>query len=270
MGAERRMMVGRGPDGLPKVMEVDADGYLEGVAELIEKLVTDPLYSREKIYPWNAPGVAVSAGALNTWGDPAVLVPIDGITTGYGYDPPMPQGCITPYKLVGVWLRSTANPTVTCAWNIFRIIKGIETILNADSGLGQVNPDRVYIADTSYYELYDLVWISDDNTPDGEMRRVDGIVANAYLDLDANLNNAYTIAQNAKVYVVRRDGSRDLSVNWGKQRAAGINASRRIAFYAPKQYAAGDGILAGARDLQNSATPNVMSMTIIFDSEKVC
>ena len=35
MGAERRMMVGRDSDGLPRVMEVNTDGYLAGVGTLV-------------------------------------------------------------------------------------------------------------------------------------------------------------------------------------------------------------------------------------------
>lgn len=260
MCAKRCMCIGRGPDGLPRVIEVDSDGVID----------IYPKDSREKIYPWNSDGVTVTAGALNTWGDPAVIVPVDGITQNYGYEPPMPVGAIIPYKLVGIWIRSTANPQVTCAWNIFRIIKGTDDTLDADSGAGEPNPDRIYIPDTSGYILYDLVWVSDDNTTDGEIRRVDAIQP-TYLDLDANLNNAYTVAQNAKVYLIRRRECPALNVNWGKQRASGTNAVRRISFYAPKQYAAGDGVLAGAYDLLNSATPNAMSMTVIFDSEKaVC
>ncbi len=77
---------------------------------------------------------------------------------------------------------------------------GFFAALDATSGAGEVNPDRIQIADTSGFVEGDEVFLFDDITHDGEVLRVSAIVANDYIKTSTNIVGDYTVARNARVY----------------------------------------------------------------------
>jgi hypothetical protein len=220
-------------------------------------------FRREKIYPWKAEGVDIVARP-NAWGDPKVIIPIDGVTENYGYDT-MPVGALVPYYVVGVTLISKVNPTIPTSWNIFRIHKDEDIELTATSGAGEASPDEVYVTSTATFKKWDLIWIADTNSSNGEIRRVDGITGNT-LELDANLNNAYTVAADAKVYLIRRGGIEMYANRWGKFAAGGVRNMRTQMFADGKYHAHGDGVLGGTYGLSADDPSSTISFTVLFDS----
>lgn len=219
---------------------------------------------RTKVYPWNSEGVQVSAGVNHTWGDPKILIPIDGITRNYGYEG-MPAGDLMTYDIVGLTAISVAQPAQAMTWKFFRIRKGYSRSLNATSGFGEASPEKIYIADTSIFQVWDLAWLSDDVNPDGEIRRVDGITTGVSLDCDVAFGNTYTVAQNAKVYPIRRGDDKEYRCHWGKYAAGGVRNMRTIIFHSVKSLCAGDGVLFAARSLTLADPAGVISVTMLYD-----
>ena len=266
-GSESRLMCGRGPDGTPRVIELDADGYLAGMSEALADLdFLTAMDRREKIYPWDSIGVAVAGGALSTWGACVVIIPIDGIREDYGHIAP-PVGDLTIYGLNGLSLISTANPANALTWRLYRLEKATEITLSADSGAAHAPATWVRMADTSNFMVGDTVWLVDDNTTDGELGVISTITTNDHLVLNAALTLNFTVAQNAKAYLARRGGSgyTQNRVIWGKYSAGGVNNMRHVPFYRSRLFAAGDGLLVEAYDLANVGAPGQVAITAYYD-----
>ena len=77
---------------------------------------------------------------------------------------------------------------------------GFFAALDATSGAGEINPDRIQIADTSGFVAGDEVFLFDDVTHDGEVLRIQAIVANDYIETETNIVGDYTVARNDRVY----------------------------------------------------------------------
>lgn len=75
----------------------------------------------------------------------------------------------------------------------------ITTSLSANSGVGQTNEDRVFVSNTSAFEIGDIVKVYDDAWPHGEKRKIVAIVKNQYLVVFGDFLYGYTTARNAKV-----------------------------------------------------------------------
>ena len=75
--------------------------------------------------------------------------------------------------------------------------------MDATSGLGETNPDRVQIADTSTFAVGDRVQVretaGDAAHIAGEYRTVTVITANDYLTVDSNLTLTYLVANDGEV-----------------------------------------------------------------------
>lgn len=280
-GYETRVMVGRGPDGLPQVMEVDADGQLTGISEINTSVneintnmdtvldgVADLVAGdhREKVYPWNTMGVMVVGGALSTWGACMLVIPIDGVREDYGHVVPA-VGALSAYGLVGLSLISIANPQQALTWRIYRIAKTTGFMLNGNSGAAHAPATWVRIGDTSGFLVGDIVWLEDINTANGELGTVGAINYNDHLTLTAALTQNFTVAQSAYVYLARRvtaTGHQCRTI-WGKYRAAGVNNMRRTYFHAPRMFAAGDALVVEAYDLANVPAPGQIAVTAYYD-----
>jgi len=274
MGFEPRTMVGRGPDGLPQVMEVDDDGQFIGISEIETNMdtvlegVSDLIAGdhREKVYPWDTMGVTVVGGALSTWGTCMLVIPIDGVREDYGHITPA-VGTLLAFGVVGLSLISIANPQQALTWRIYRIVKATGLMLNGDSGAAHAPATWVRLADTSGFLVGDVVWLEDVNTADGELGTVNAIVANDHLVLTAALTLNFTVAQSAYVYVARRvvAGDHQYRTIWGKYRAAGVNNMRRVYFHAPRRFAVGDALVIEAYDLANVPAPGQVAVTAYYD-----
>ncbi len=92
---------------------------------------------------------------------------------------------------------------------------GFFAALDATSGAGEVNPDRIQIGDTSGFVVGDEVFLYDDVTHDGEVLRVLAIVANDYIKTSTNIVGDYTVARNARVYPDAVDNALLLSLIGG-------------------------------------------------------
>ncbi len=77
---------------------------------------------------------------------------------------------------------------------------GFFAALDATSGAGEANPDRIQVGDTSGFVEGDEVFLYDDVTHDGEVLRIQAIVANDYIETETNIVGDYTVARNARVY----------------------------------------------------------------------
>ncbi len=230
------------------------EGLVDGPTyDMLEVLYTFvvPGDHYEKIYPWDSVGVSVVAGNL-AWGSVVVIIPTDTLTADYGWTG---GGDLVDYVLNGFKIASSANPANTNTYQIFRVDITTLELLNATSGFGEANPDRIQIADTSGFLAADIIWVMDDASPNGEVATVDSIVVNDYLDTDTNFANAYTVAGNAKVYLIRRLGDGDAHRTiWGKFSSASVKESHRFMLHAPRHCHAGDGLIARAYGLEGAST----------------
>lgn len=220
---------------------------------------------REKVYPFNSLGAAIE-GVQNTWSGVIVIVPVDAIKVDYGWVVPAEEAT-TDYKFTGLFIISKGNPLNAIAWQTLRVVKATETALDATSGDGEADASLVQIADTSKFLVDDWVWVKDDATPNGEIGKVADIATNDYLDLVDNLANTYTVAQNAKVYLVRRETANEYRSIWGVFAAASTKEIRKFLFHAGRQLRAGDGLLARVYDMEDVASPGQIYATVIYDDE---
>lgn len=220
---------------------------------------------REKVYPFDSLGAAID-GVQNTWSGTVVIVPVDDIKVDYGWEVPA-EGATIDYKFTGLFITSKGSPTNAIAWQTLRAVKATETALNATSGAGEADASLVQIADTSKFLVDDWVWVKDDAIPNGEIGKVSAIVANDYLDLVDDLANPYTVAQNAKVYLVRRETANEYRSIWGVFAAANTKEIRKFLFHAGRQLRAGDGLLMRLYDVENVASPGQIYATVIYDDE---
>jgi len=238
------------------------EGLVDGPTyDVLEQLYTFfmPGDHYEKAYPWDSVGVSVVAGNV-AWGDTVVIIPTDTLKSDYGWTA---GGSLVDYNLIGLKIASSANPANTNTWQVFRVDIATAELLNADSGLGEVPPDRIYIADTSGFLATDIIWVMDDASPNGELATVDSIVENTYLDTNTDFLNLYTEAQNAKVYLIRRIDTEHRTV-WGKFSASSVKDSQRFMLHAPRFFNAGDGLIARAYGLEGAST---MYFTAIIHAE---
>lgn len=214
----------------------------------------------EKLYPHDSLGI-VSTTIANDWNGVKVLIPIDGVFIDYGWES---SGAPAPFSLIGAYVISKTNPDRTINWQMLRVHKDSEVALDATSGAGQPNPDRIQIPNTSSFLVNDWVWVKDDLNPDGEMGKVEAISTDDYLDLAANLTQTYTVAQNAKVYIVRRD-TPGYRTYWGKWSMSNVKEMRRYIYFAPYCFAAGDGVIVRIRDLEGVAGTEVYISAVYTD-----
>jgi len=109
----------------------------------------------------------------------------------------------------------TSDVTVT--------IRDVSTkqILDLDSGLGEANPDRVYVPLTAAFTAGDIVWVVDDDG--GEFGTIQSVAVNDYLDLTANLAALYEVADNAAVYLIHVVSNyvKDTDINKNKNTGIG-------------------------------------------------
>lgn len=219
----------------------------EVIDDLYGNLIAGSHY--EKTYPWDSIGTTVVAG--NTvWGASVVIIPTDTLKSDYGWTA---AGDLVPYVVVGFQVASSANPTNTNVFQIFRVDITTLELLNGTSGFGVANPDRILIADTSGFLDGDVIWVMDDNSLDGEIAVVESIVENTHLDTDKDFLNAYTVVANAKVYLLRRVDTEHRTI-WGKFSAATVKDSQRFILHAPRLLNAGDGLIARAYGIEGAST----------------
>jgi len=218
---------------------------------------------REKVYPFNSLGVDID-GVQNAWSLTKVVLPVDAIKVDYGWVVPA-VGVITSYHVAGLFIISKANPTNAITWQAFRIVKATETALDATSGAGEADASLVQIGDTLKFLVNDWVWVMDDATPNGEIGKVAAIDTDNYLDLVNDLANAYTVAQNAKVYLVRRDTANEYRCIWGIFAAANAKEIGKFLLHADRQFAAGDGVLMRVYDVENVVAAGQIYVTVLYD-----
>lgn len=217
-------------------------------------------FHSEKIYPYNALGAAIVCG--NTvWGDIVSILDVDEITSDYGWD----TGVIEPYAVIGFDLVSKANPTVQCVLNFMRVVKSTVQTLDVDSGLGEGNPERVFVPLTGDFLVGDWVWVFDTDD-DGEIGQIASIVTDDYLVLEANLTKLAEIAKAAKVYLIRRNSANgEYRSIWTSFSAASMKELQHVHLHAHRTMMAGDGIIA--RGISSEAgTPEVYA-SVVYDDE---
>lgn len=241
------------------------DPLIDEIKDTVDNIFSNldtviPGNHNEKVYPYDSIGI-VSSSIANQWNGVKVLIPIDGVFADYGWES---SGTPVDYSLVGAYIISKVNPDRTINLQLLRVVKATGVSLDATSGAGEANPDRIQIPDTSPFLVDDWVWIKDDLTPDGEMGKVEAIVTNDYLDLVGNLTNTYTVAQNAKVYLVRR-ATPAYRTFWGKWSMSNVKEMGRHIFFAPRCFDTGDGIIARIYDLEGVTGTEVYISAIYVD-----
>lgn len=73
----------------------------------------------------------------------------------------------------------------------------VTQVLNADSGASEPEANRLYMANTSGFEVGAVVGVSDSASTPGEWREIVAIVTNSYLELNADLQQDYLVANGA-------------------------------------------------------------------------
>ena len=224
-------------------------------------LGADPLaVHHEKVYPWDTVGVTVTPGNA-AWGTPAIVVPLNGIITDYGW---AAGGAVVDYHISGLYLTLTAvgGKTDPLVYQVFRITAASVETLSGDALLGQA---VVPVTDTSFYLADDWVWLVDGDTPNGEIGQVLSIIDGTSFTLTANLVADFTVAQTAKVYLIRRGNDNEYRSLWGKFIMNTDNEMVQRALHDRREMAAGDGVLARGYGI-NNADPAVF-MSIVYDDE---
>lgn len=155
----------------------------------------------EHVYPWDSLDPIVTPGN-QAWGNIKVLVPIDGIVSSDVWN----GSTVVPWELIGLHIALTAvgGKGDPFTWQIMRIVKATQQSLDGDANSGQ---KVVPVPTTANYLVDDIVWLTDDDTVDGEIGKVASIQTDTSLTLEVNLVNSYTTAQNAKVYLARREAA---------------------------------------------------------------
>lgn len=130
MGAERRMMVGRGPDYLPRVMEVDADGYLAGVGMLVTHVpqFNGAIWYVQSDAPAGGDGTTPDTPLATITGAIAAASAGDAIAVGSGtYDEnglDMSLDSLELWCEVGVVIANSAGATVLTVSGDYCYIRG--------------------------------------------------------------------------------------------------------------------------------------------------
>ncbi len=216
---------------------------------------------REMVYPWDVDGASLLAGAA-AWGESVVLLPVDTLDDNYGYGG---GGSLVPFKLIGFYIVSSAGPTLVNTWQVFKIKYSSETLLDVDSGAGEVNPDRIYVGFTDEFQADDLVWIVDPVAfPAGEIADIDSIVTDDYLICTGALSNVYLQANGSMVYLIRRATDDSQRSIWGKFSMANTKETLKDVHHGSMSFSAGDGVLLRAYGIDGAST---MLFTIIYDDE---
>ena len=221
------------------------------------KQVVVPGNHHEKVYPYDSEGVEVAPFGLG-WGPIIQLIPIDAITDDYGWN----TGTIKAYNVIGFSIMLEAGANRPNTYNVLRIVKTTGETLSGDAAaLQKVIP----IPDTSKYLVDDYVWVTDDDTPDGELGKVASIITNTSITMVDNLGKDYTTAENAKVYLARRLGDNNYRSIWGKFGHSDTKSVIRFNLHSPRAMEAGDGLIVRAYGLVDDT--GLMLMSVIYDDE---
>lgn len=219
--------------------------------------------TREKIYPYDSSITVVSVNGA--WGLPKVIVPVNTLNDDY----PWTVGDVCPYHIIGLYVSASANQAIPAILQICRVVYTTETLLNATSGAGEAPADRIYVGSTAQFEVGDAVWIMDDSDQahlDGEVGIIASIDTDNYLDLVDNLTLAYTVADSAKVYLVRRGGAGndEYRAMWFKYSAASAKDTRRFDSSLVRVVDAGDGLII--RGYGEGGAPET-DVNLIYDDD---
>lgn len=221
---------------------------------MIEEAVL-PSNHYEKVFPYDSAGVTVTPGDTASWGDTAVLVPIDGIKDDYGWN----AGDVCTYNLVGFTYLLDAGASKPNTIQFFRIVKSSAQVLDGNAANGQ---PVIPVPLTDGFVVGDQVWIVDGDTPAGELREIDSIDPNVSITVTVNLTGDYTTAQGAVVYLIRRKGNSSYRTIWDKFAHADTKTIVRHELHGRRMMDAGDGILVRAYGIEDAT--GVMLITAIY------
>ena len=224
----------------------------------VDILVNDlasSLIHHEKVYPYNTAGVEVTPG--NTvWGTTFRLIPIDGVTDDYGWT----AGTISAYALTGYIYLLSSGASKPNTVQYLRIVKTSAQILSGNAAGAQ---PVIGIGTTGGFLVDDIVWITDTDTADGEVGKIESIITDTSITLTENLVNAYTTASSATVYLVRRVGDNAYRSLWDKFGHADTKTIVTHYLHAHREMAVGDGVLVRAYGIEDAT--GVMLISAIYD-----
>ena len=237
------------------------EGKIDTIDTNVDLLVVDMvnnLTHHEKIYPYATSGVEVTPGD-QVWGTTYRLIPVDGIIDDYGWDG---TGSISAYALTGFTYLLSAGASKPNTVQYLRIVKTSAQILSGDTTGGQ---SVIGISTTGGFLADDIAWITDTDTADGEVGKIDSIITDTSITLTENLVNSYTTASDATVYLVRRGGDNAYRSLWHKFGHADTKTIVTHYLHAHREMEVGDGILVRAYGIDDAA--GVMLISAIYDDD---
>jgi len=232
----------------------------------------------EKVYPF--PDGEGTAGALvtlssdaddktdaplttqNYYGEPKRIVPVD-IGGDFAVD---------KWRLIGAILNAE-HANVDFKWELLRVVKATES----DKTGGNLWNEGVTVLtlgadEGANFQDADLVWISSDEQPDGEIVRLNGAPVGDVITIEretvfgmANPDGLrWDHTTNPKMFLCRRPAG-------GYRRIHGIFAVSTTKptytqrFHAPRVLKANDGIIARIVNMTNSTDNQQLNMAILYD-----
>ena len=244
--------------------------------QLLRNLVRGDVEHYEKTYP--LPDGEGTAGALISLSSNADNNTDVATTTQEYYGepkrivPPSVGGdfSINGWRLVGVVLHSDTT-ALDFKWELIRVVKATEAARNAGNAWSEGTLALTVATGLgANFQDQDLVWISSDEYPDGEIVRVNGAPAGDVVTIARETVNMTTPtglrwnhATNPKMYLCRRAGGGYRRIHgWFSAASAKETIPQR--FHSPRVFKADDGIIARIINTTNDADSN-LDMGILYD-----
>ena len=231
----------------------------------------------EKVYPFPdgegtvAPLVTLSSDANDKtdgpsttqwyYGEPKRIVPVD-IGGEFATD---------RWRLVGVILNAV-DANVDFKWEILRVVKATES--NRTGGNAWHEGETVLTLNTgegANFQDGDLVWISSDEQPEGEIVKVSGAPAGDVVTIarePVNMTNPNGLRwdhdTNPKMFLCRRASGGYRRIH-GLFAASSTKSTMTHRFHAPRVLRANDGLIARIINMTNSTNDQQLNMAILYD-----
>lgn len=246
--------------------------------QLLRNFIRGDVQHYEKTYP--LPDGEGTAGALISlssdaddnldaalttqeyYGEPKSIVPAD---VGGDF-------AVNGWRLVGVVLHADTT-LVDFKWELLRVVKATEAARDAGNEWNEGALALTVAADLgANFQDQDLVWITSDEYPEGEIVRVNGAPVGDVVTIEretvfgmANPNGLRWVhATNPKMYLCRRPaGGYRRSHGWFSAASAKEISVQR--FHAPRVMEANDGLIARIINTTNDTNDQKMEMGILYD-----
>jgi len=245
--------------------------------QLLRDLVLGNLEHYEKVYPLpDGEGTAGALIALNSDADDATDAPVT--TQNYYGEPkrivPVDAGgdfATDKWRLIGIILNADSIAK-DFKWELLRVVKATES--DKTGGAAWVEGATVLTLNTdegANFQDADIVWISSDEQPEGEIVKVSGApvgdvvtIARETVTMATPNGLRWAHTTNPKMFLCRRPAGGYRRIH-GIFAAASAKVTETQRFHAPRVLKANDGIIGRIVNMTDSINDQKLNVAILYD-----